>query len=141
MSSLSWWGGDFSGITNVRESTCSSSNVLYWERLRDMVDRGKLVDCIKVGYKGKPPYTRARGYKGRSSYLDKWYLSETLWPLISISKAFVADFFKANGTHFSDHKRVGLGLGKVILGEVDKPKGCHGWSTKQIKDVQKIMKS
>ena len=52
----------------------------------------------------------------------------------------MADFFKANGTHFSDHQRVGVGLGKAILGEVDKPKGCHGWSTKQIEEFQKIMK-
>ena len=105
-----------------------------------MEDRRKLVDCIKVGYQGKPPHTRVMGYKGTSSYLDKWYVSETLWPLISISKAFVADFFEANGTHFSDHQRVGLGLGKATLCEVDKPKGYHGWSTKQIDELQKIMK-
>ena len=29
-------GGDFNGITNVRESTCRSINVLYWELLRDI---------------------------------------------------------------------------------------------------------
>ena len=92
--------------------------------------RGKLVDCIKVRYKGKPPYTRVSGYNWTFSYLNKWYVSETLWPLISISKAFVADLFKANGTHFSDHQRVGVGLRKAIWGEVDKPKRCHGRSNK-----------
>ena len=125
-------GGDLNGITNVRESTCRSRNVLYWEWLRYMEDRGKLVDCIKVGYKGEPLFTRVRGYKGTSSYLDKWYVSETLWSLICISNAFVANLFKANGTHFYGHQRVGVGLGKAILGDVDKTKGCHGRSTKQI---------
>ena len=67
-------------------------------------------------------------------------MSETLWPLISISNAFVASFLKADGTRFSDHQRVGVVLGKAILGEVDKPKGYHGRSTKQIKEFQKVMK-
>ena len=59
--------------------------MLYWEWLRDMEDRGKLVDCIKVGYKGKPPYTRVTGYKGTFSYVDKWY--------VSLEKDFMATNF------------------------------------------------
>ena len=90
--------------------------MLYWDWLSDMEDRGKLVDCIKVGYKGKPPYTRVRGYKGTFSYLGKWCVSETLWPLISISKAFVPDFFKANGTEFFRPTKGGGGARESYFG-------------------------
>ena len=44
-------GGDFNGITHVEESTGCSRENLMWQWLREKQDQGKLVDCVKIGFK------------------------------------------------------------------------------------------
>ena len=55
-------GGDFNGITPMEESAGTSRENLMWGWLREKEDQVKLVDCVKLGFKGPPPFTRVRRY-------------------------------------------------------------------------------
>lgn len=123
-------GGDFNGITRKEETTCMSRDQLMWEWFREKEDQGKLVDCVKVGYKGPPPFTRVRGYKGTKSYLDKWYASDVMMALMQITQAWVAPVKNDAGEDFSDHDRAGISLGKWCQGQVEIEKGYKEWAKK-----------
>ena len=77
--------GDYNGITRLEEATGISRDNLMWGWLREKEDQVKLVDCVKVWFKGPPPFTRVRRYNATQSYLDKWYWSRILMALMQIS--------------------------------------------------------
>ena len=93
------------------------------------------MDCVKLGFKGPPPFTRVRRYNATQSYLDKWYGSRVLMVLLQISRVWVAPLKRQTGEHVSDHDRVGISLGKWNLGKVEVGKGCKGWEKNRLKSL------
>ena len=126
--------GDYNGITRLKEATGISREILMWGWLREKEDQGKLVDCVKLGFKGPPPFTRVRRYNATQIYLDKWYGSRILMALMQISRAWVAPLKWQTGEHVSDHDRVGISLGRWNVGPVEVHEGCKGWTKKLIKE-------
>ena len=132
-------GGDFNGITRIEESTGISRENLIWQWLSEKEDQGKLVDCVRLGFKAPPPFTRVRRYSATQSYLDKWHASWALMVLTHISRAWLAPLKWQSGENVSDHDRVGITLGKWNIGKVEVDKGCKGWGKKQIKEFKLLM--
>ena len=91
-----------------------------------MEDQGKLVECVKQGFKGPPPFTSVRRYNATHSYLDKWYGSRVLMVLLQISRAWVEPLKWQTGEHVSEDDRVGISVGKWNVGPVEVQKGCKG---------------
>ena len=53
-----------------------------WGWLREKEYQGKLVDCVKLVFKGPPPFTTVRRHNANQSYQDKFYGSRVLMVLM-----------------------------------------------------------
>ena len=125
--------GDFNAITqwtDVKGVSVNDARSLLWPWLAYLEVEGKLVDLLRQGTQWSPPMTRVRGYRG-SSYLDRIYVTNTLFPLLQPVKPRCFSLL-VNDQPLGDHDVVSLDIMPWSFQSKSHPT-CAGWTPKHVK--------